>query len=814
VLARIFPNCCLPLERLALSKSLLESLTPAQREAVEYLDGPLLILAGPGSGKTRVITHRIANLLAHGVPARQILALTFTNKAADEMRRRIDQLAPSQPVWMSTFHRFCARLLRQYAAHLGLSENYTIYDMSDQRQTLKRVLQASDIDTTHFTPDRIAHAISWAKNHLLTPELYLEQQSGPVAAVVARIYPAYQQQLLAANAVDFDDLLLHVANLLRESSETRALLDARYRYILVDEYQDTNTAQYAIVKGLSIDHQNLAVTGDPDQSIYGWRGANLNNILEFEHDFPNVKIVKLERNYRSTKSILRVADQLIGHNVRRKQKRLYTENEEGRQVALIHYLTQQDEADSIAAYIDNQIRAGRRAQDFAVFYRVNALSRAIEFAMREHGIPYQMVNGLEFYQRKEIKDVLGYLRLMNNPRDDVAFTRIINNPPRKIGKATIDRLGDHADRYHVSMLDAARECGLIEGLNKRAAAQVMKFVGLYDRLALQAAAPVEEILGHVLIESGYRQMLADSDDEDDQERLANIEELLTAARQFDELHPVSQTSQGGSPLEAFLEQSSLVADTDAWDTEVDRVTLMTLHAAKGLEFPVVFIMALEEGLLPHERSRAELKELEEERRLLFVGITRAQQELQLSLARNREFRGQRRMTVPSQFLMELPREEMRVVEPRWMSPSDDEWLDHHDGEIEPAADETDAMDELTAFFASSLVDEAGEPEPVGWAPAHLPINTADKVGGSPPYVLPLTTAAELHAEPAPDTRPRVSPEVFALGMLVKHPDFGLGKIVALGGGGAKRQATVAFASSAGERKFMLIHSNLRPAVEG
>ena len=404
--------------------------------------------------------------------------------------------------------------------------------------------------------------------------------------------------MLASSAVDFDDLLLHVATLLRENPETRATLDARYRYILVDEYQDTNLAQYTIARALSIDAPNLAVTGDPDQSIYGWRGANLSNILDFEKDYPDVQVVKLEQNYRSTKRILRVADHLIGYNQRRKKKGLFTENDEGQTSGWSTIPTQRDEAESIAAYIASEVRAGRRRpRDFAIFYRVNALSRSLEFALRDQGVPYQMVNGLEFYQRREIKDVLAYLHLINNPRDDVSLLRVINNPPRAIGKSTLARLAEHAARFGLSLLDAARESGLIESLNKRAAVAVAKFVAIYDRLAVHAAEPVEEIMGHVLAESGYKQFLEDSELEEDQDRLANIEELLTAARQFDENH------FGDSPLESFLEESCLVNDTDAWAVDDDRVTLMTMHAAKGLEFPVVFIIALEDGLLPHERSR-------------------------------------------------------------------------------------------------------------------------------------------------------------------------------------------------------------------
>jgi len=763
----------------------LASLTPAQREAVEHLDGPLLILAGPGSGKTRVVTHRVANLLRHGVPARQILALTFTNKAAAEMRARVEAIAPGEPVWMSTFHRFCARLLRQYAPQVGLNENFTIYDTADSRLVLKRTLAELEIDANLYSPDRLAHAISWAKNNLITAADYQPRPGNPLGSVVAKVYPAYQARLLASSGVDFDDLLLHVATLLRENAETRATLDACFRYILVDEYQDTNLAQYTIVRALSIDEPNLAVTGDPDQSIYGWRGANLSNILDFEHDYPNVHVVKLEQNYRSTKRILRVADHLIAYNRRRKQKSLYTDNEEGQSVRLVNYVTQRDEAESIAAYIADEIRAGRRRpRDFAIFYRVNALSRSIEFALRELGVPYQMVNGLEFYQRREIKDVLAYLHLINNPRDDVSLLRVINNPPRQIGKSTLSKLAEHAIQHDLSLLDAARQCGLIESLNKKAAVAVAKFVSLYDRLSLLANAPVEEIMGHVLDESGYQQFLADSENPDDLDRLANIQELLTAGRQFDELH------FGDGALESFLEEASLVNDTDAWEAENDRATMMTLHAAKGLEFPVVFIVALEDGLLPHERSRNDPEQLEEERRLLFVGITRAREELQLSLATNREFRGVRRRTVPSQFLMELPRGEMEVLGP----PSAARYVD------DPYADE-----HAHASGDSDLPWEADEGvDFVPDEPAEPPRAPSRTSPG------PLSTAAELHqAQIAPPAR--MSPEAFHQGMLVRHPEYGLGKIVALSGSSSRRTATVAFASDAGERKFILGRCDLRPA---
>jgi DNA helicase-2/ATP-dependent DNA helicase PcrA len=813
-------------------KDLFQGLTPAQRAAVEHVDGPLLILAGPGSGKTRVVTHRIANLLRQGVSASRILALTFTNKAADEMRGRVERLAPGQPVRLSTFHRFCARLLREFAPLVGLRENYTIYDTSDSLQALRRVIDELNIDATHYTPQQIATAISGAKNRLVSAEQYAARPGSPLASIVARVFPAYQARLLASSAVDFDDLLIHAVTLLHEHPEVRSELDARFQYVMVDEYQDTNLAQYKIVRALSADFPNLAVTGDPDQSIYGWRGANLSNILEFEKDYPDVKVVRLEQNYRSTKRILSVAAQLITHNVRRKPKDLFTDNQEGAPVRFVRYATQRSEAETIAARIAGEIRAGRRRpRDFAIFYRVNALSRVLEFALREQGIPYQIVNGLEFFQRREIKDVLAYLLLLNNPRDDVAFLRVINTPVRGIGRTTIERLAERANQRGLTLLEAARESGLIPELKKKAVV-VARFVAMIDRLVALAGGSIEEILGHVLTETGYREQLATSESEEDQERLANIEELLTAARQFDERHA------GDSQLSDFLEEASLTSDTDAWDADVDRVTLMTLHASKGLEFPVVHVVALEDGLIPHERSRNEADDLEEERRLLFVGITRAQQELHLSLAQSREFRGQRRMTIPSSFLFELPLDELDSSAEAWMDPLTDTGAVRAQDSHETDHDEHPGDD---SFDFGALADQGhiGEeappdvaPRPVGPAWHGKSLRTAAELLGeagpntaidpsTPSYpdrasvaaagstASGLNTAAELFSELTP--APRVSADDFYQGMLVRHPEYGLGKIVALSGGGPRRTATVAFASGVGQKKFVVGQSTLRPA---
>jgi DNA helicase II / ATP-dependent DNA helicase PcrA len=764
-----------------------QSLTAAQLAAVEHVDGPLLILAGPGSGKTRVVTHRIAHLLAEGISPRQVLALTFTNKAAAEMRSRVEKLTPRQPVWMGTFHGFCARLLRMNAALVGLSENYSIYDMDDSHKLLMAAIEDESVDMSHVSPDSIGHAISWAKNNLITPDKYTGSKGRHLGGIVERVYPAYQRRLLRANAVDFDDLLMHIASLLRENPEVRTKLDERYRYILVDEYQDTNLAQYAIVRALSIDHPNLAVTGDPDQSIYGWRGANLSNILEFEKDFPSVKVVRLEQNYRSTKAILRVADQLISHNVRRKKKRLFTDNAEGAAVRLNCYPTQRDEADDIAAQIARQVHAGRRRpRDFAVFYRTNALSRQIEHALREHVIPYQIVNGVEFFQRKEIKDVLAYLHLLNNPRSDVALLRIINTPTRGIGKSTVVKLQDHARNRSLPLLDAAREAGLIESLNKKSAVAVAKFVAMHDRLGEVATSPVEEIVGRILAGTGYREVLENSEAEEDQERLANLEELLTAAREFDMRNP------GHAHLEQFLEETALVSDTDAWESESDKVTLMTMHAAKGLEFPVVFIIACEQGLLPHERSRNDEEKVEEERRLLFVGITRAEEELQLSHADYRMFRGMAAPAIPSPFLMELPRDEMQLSSSITSRPKARDWeesqLPHEEAEDLSHEEGDDSFD----------VDDFSQVEP--------PREAKKKLS---PLISGVTTAASLLAEQENGLR-RHPPSMFKHGMTVEHREYGLGTIISLSGEGAKRRATVRFPGVAGEKTFVLLHAGLQP----
>ncbi|MEM1069328.1 MAG: UvrD-helicase domain-containing protein [Planctomycetota bacterium] len=761
-------------------------LTEAQTAAVRHLDGPLLILAGPGSGKTRVVTHRIANMLAHGIPAWQIAALTFTNKAADEMRMRVAALAPDQPVWMGTFHRFCAQHLRRLAPMVGLSENYSIYDTADSKQAMKRAIEAADVSTSHSSPEQIAATISHAKNRLTTPEMMVGHAMRPKEAIAARVYPIYQQQLLTANAVDFDDLLLHIAHLLRENPEVRADLDARYKYILVDEYQDTNLAQYAIVRALSIDYPNLAVTGDPDQSIYGWRGADLNNILDFEKDYPSVTTVRLEQNYRSTPNILRVADQLIRHNTRRKQKELFTENNEGDPVVLRFYDDGYQEADEIASEIAAaMIGQGMRPRDFAVFYRMNAMTRSLEHALRSHSLPYQIVNGLEFYQRREIKDLLAYLHLINNPSHDVALTRIINVPTRGIGVKTIAHLRAFADRHNIPMLQAARRADEITGLAKRSASMVAKFVRLYDHLQIKATAPLEDLLRFLVEETEYQDYLEKTAVEgQDTSPMANVDELITAAVEFDRQHP-----EDGS-LEAFLEQVALVSDTDAFEDANDRITLMTLHAAKGLEFPRVFIIGVEDDMLPHSRSKSSQREVEEERRLLFVGITRAKEQLQLSCCKRRVIRGDTRPVIPSPFLNELPLEEMNRIETRVQR----DWFDDDIDQSYP--DSWDFPEESTASSQTSSNDsEMCQAVPEDGRALDqdgkdsgdlLSTESSSKTERGTSIQSGLQTAADLMAKKATPLT------AYREGTLVRHTEFGEGRIISVSGRGPKRVARVRF----------------------
>ncbi|MDR3233981.1 MAG: UvrD-helicase domain-containing protein [Planctomycetaceae bacterium] len=648
---------------------LLEGLNPAQREAVLVKDGPLLVLAGPGSGKTRVVTHRIAALLHQDVYPSQIAALTFTNKAADEMKKRLETLVPQQHVWLGTFHKFCAYLLRRYASFVHLQDNFSIYDTDESLALLKNIIAqntaASRPLPSGVTPQGIAAKISGAKNDLVLPEDYTAARNSTAGPCVKEFYPLYQDALRLANAVDFDDLLLHVAVLLKDNPEIRRTLDNRFRYILVDEYQDTNSVQYFIARALSLDYRNLAVTGDPDQSIYAWRGADINNILNFEKDFPDTKIIRLEENYRSAEPILAAADSLITNNVHRKEKKLFTNKKGGVPVRLVRCGDQLDEAEMIADEIAGETANGiRKASDYAVFYRMNALSRNLESALRSRKLPFRLVRGLEFFNRKEVKDVLAYLRLASNPPDTVSLIRIINEPVRGIGKTTVQKMTGWASELGEAVLDIAYNINNFSGIAAKTRNAVTKFAVMMSKLAAAAKKdyPVETLIEMVLTETGYRKQYIDSESEEDRERLDNIDELLTAAREFDTNTREAEIS-AATALQEFLEQTALASDTDALDKDTECISLMTLHAAKGLEFPVVYIIALEEGILPHDRSTHDTMQLEEERRLFFVGMTRAEEELRISRAERRNFRGSfGSSAISSRFLFELPKDGKNLVQ--------------------------------------------------------------------------------------------------------------------------------------------------------
>jgi DNA helicase-2/ATP-dependent DNA helicase PcrA len=730
---------------------LLADLTPDQIEAVTHMEGPMLILAGAGSGKTRVITRRVVYLLQAGVKPYQILAITFTNKAATEMRQRVDALVPNSRVWISTFHSLGARLLRQYADRLGLESNFTIYDQSDRNRIIKAALENSKLDSSRFTPDRIQAAISRAKNQLLSPEKYAAQANDFFMATVAGIYPIYDKKLRDANALDFDDLLFWPALALRHDPELRAELDARFCFVLIDEYQDTNKAQYAIARALSQDEPNLCVVGDPDQSIYGWRGADIKNILDFERDFPNAKVVTLERNYRSTKAILYAASHLIAQNRFRKPKNLVTENPQGKPVQILTFESGLDEAEGIAIRIRQAVeKSANKYRDFAVFLRVNALSRSLETAFVRQQVPYQIVRGLAFYERKENRDVLAYLRLLSNPRDDLSFLRIVNEPPRGIGKKSLEHLQEFAELRGISLLCAAGQVAGIPGIKGKAAAALRDFALTMQELGKNLDLPPDQVICQVLDNTGYRMMLKSSNDPEDEERLANIEELITAAKQF-------AAEEEKRTIHDFLESITLASDVDGWNDQQDCVSVMTLHSAKGLEFPVVFMTAVEQGLLPHERSGTNLAELEEERRLAFVGMTRAKEELFLCHARQREFRGSFRYAVPSIFLDELPTDGIARID-----------LSTGTAHTDPAVNEW----------------RGGGPAAVaGWADAGIQLKTPNS------------------EDVEPKLPSRGNNGKYSKGMLVSHAVYGKGKVTEVSGYGALEKIRVRF-STYGEKTFI------------
>ena len=615
-------------------KDILEELNAPQREAVKTVDGPVLILAGAGSGKTKALTHRLAYLISEKkVAPESILAVTFTNKAAGEMKERMEKLvgAEMKLPWMGTFHSICVKILRREAKHLGYPTSFTIYDSQDQLSVVKKVMQDKGIDTKQYNPNAVLYYISGAKNEFMSPEDYKQYVNSPFEEIVLDVYKEYQKYLKTIGAMDFDDLLLLCVRLFEDNVEVLEKYQRIFRYILIDEYQDTNQVQYMWAKMLSAKHKNICVVGDDSQSIYGFRGANFRNILNFEKDYKGAKVIKLEQNYRCTKNILRAADELIKCNRHRTDKTLFTDNPDGNAIQIYQALNEKDEAEFIATEIRGLTFAEKyNWGDFAVLYRTNAQSRAAEEAFLRYGIPYKVVGGIKFYERREIKDILAYLRLINNPDDRIAFERIVNVPARGIGSKTV-----------MKYLQG------LSSLNSQVPEKIVKFLEMIDNFRGRIAeVGVSELIEIIADTSGYRAYLQDGTAEGEA-RWENVLELKSVASYTDTLGVEK-------PLESFLEKIALYQDSDELDQNADVVTLMTLHSSKGLEFPTVFMIGMEEGLLPHARSVVDENEVEEERRLCYVGITRARKKLYLIYASDRIYFGNPVANVPSRFLSEIP----------------------------------------------------------------------------------------------------------------------------------------------------------------
>jgi DNA helicase-2/ATP-dependent DNA helicase PcrA len=762
---------------------LLEGLTEPQRRAVEHTEGPLLIIAGPGSGKTRVITRRIAHLIRLGIPAWQILALTFTNKAAGEMRERAlhllggDTERTARGLTVTTFHSLCARLLRRYAdeAQLpGLTGTYSIYDSGDQQALMKRVIANAGLSTTNWPPGAVLHRISDAKNKLLDASAFSKSASDFHSRTIAKLYEGYEKALRAANAVDFDDLLMLTVKMLSTRPRIASEVRARWQYLMVDEYQDTNHAQFVLATLIATRDDppgatpNICVVGDPDQSIYGWRGADIANILEFEQQFPGCAVIALGQNFRSTPTILRAADVLIKHNTVRKDKDLFTDRTGGEKPEVVLCRDEHHEAALVVDWLKNlrESGAGMQWKDFAVVYRMNSLSRVMEEACRGAGVPYVIARGTAFYEREEVKDALAYLRLLANPNDDVSLLRIVNKPTRGVGAASLARVQAFAEERAEPLMRALAMSEGLDGVSPRASNAMRAFVDMVEGwsgrgtfMGAEVSGSLADLVERVVKESGledhYGKKSGDTE-EQREERLANLAEVVSSAREVElEYDPGADaaTDPAAAPgadtpppppllamLRAYLESVSLVADADKVDPARGAVTLMTLHAAKGLEFRAVAMIGLEEGLLPHSRARESASELEEERRLAFVGITRAMERLLITSAKYRTVRGMRERTVPSQFLRELP------------------------------ADGVVFSDQADALSFEDTDEEYGARSAHAWGEPSMKVE-------------------------------------FPVGTMVRHARFGVGKVVSVMGG-TDAKATVAF-RDVGTKTLVLRYANLR-----
>ena len=635
---------------------LLNGMNDRQAEAVQTTEGPLLIMAGAGSGKTRVLTHRIAYLIDEKmVNPWNILAITFTNKAAREMKERAYQLNPAtQDCLIATFHSMCVRILRRDADHIGYNRNFTIVDPGEQRTLMKRILKQLNLDPKKWNERTILGTISNAKNDLIDEVAYAAQAGDMYTQIVAKCYEAYQKELRQSEAVDFDDLIMLTLRLFDQHPDVLTYYQQKFQYIHVDEYQDTNHAQYQLVKLLASRFKNICVVGDADQSIYGWRGADMQNILDFEKDYPDAKVVLLEENYRSTKTILQAANDVIKNNRNRRPKNLWTQNEDGEEIVYYRANDEQDEAVFVAKTIEELSReAGYKHRDFAVLYRTNAQSRTIEEALLKSNIPYTMVGGTKFYSRKEIRDVIAYLNLIANLSDNISFERIINEPKRGIGPGTVDKIRDFAQMQETSLLDASANI-MLSGIKGKAAQAIWDFANLIlDLRERLDQLTITELVEEVLDKTGYMTTLTNQGNLESQARIENIQEFLSVTKNFDENGESVEDESGVETLSRFLNDLALIADTDDGAQETSEVTLMTLHAAKGLEFPVVFLIGMEENVFPLSRAAEDPDELEEERRLAYVGITRAEKVLFLTNANSRLLFGRTSYNRPTRFINEI-----------------------------------------------------------------------------------------------------------------------------------------------------------------
>ncbi len=733
--------------------SFLNQLNPAQREAVQALEGPVMIVAGAGSGKTRVLTYRAAHLIDRGVPPESILALTFTNKAADEMKSRIVSLVGerSRAIWMGTFHSIFARVLRFEAEHIGYSRSFTIYDTDDSLSAIKGIMDHLGVPQQQFSPQEIRSRISRAKNSMVTPKLMREGAFDPLRERTADIFEQYNARLRRSNAMDFDDLLLNPLELFAKNPGVLERYQYRFRYILVDEYQDTNRVQYLLIKQLAARHRNICVVGDDAQSIYGFRGADIRNILDFEHDYPDSRVFRLEQNYRSTQTILAAADSLIRQNAERIPKKLWTANAEGSAVSVLACLDDRDEGSRIVSRIEEETQTRKLdLKDFAVLYRTNAQSRSLEDALRRSGIPYRIVGGVAFYKRKEIKDIIAYLKVIVNPRDDESLLRILNSPPRGIGATTVRRLRVLAEKHSRSLFDTMGEKDLGDTISDRTVsflrsfhALLRKFIGLKEQMS------PGELARSLVDEIGIAQKLKEENTPEALARRENVLELVSAVSEF------SDRTAGGK-LEQFLEEVSLVSDIDEADFTRNAVTLMTLHSAKGLEFPVVCISGLEEGLFPLAAASADRAELEEERRLMYVGITRAMTKLYLCWAQRRYRSGVLSFSTRSRFL-----------------------------------------EEIDAALLSE--DRPSRPYRRAAAPPGQPGRYPRRAAAETPFFGDTMPSYEDESQALPELR---------IGLRVSHETFGPGRIVALTGRGDQARAVVEF-ESVGRKNLMLKFAHLR-----